>query len=58
VVHYLSGSVYLDRRFHGLLRTLLENHPAHLDAPSEASFMQQFDNDKLVYGGVEDDGEC
>jgi hypothetical protein len=52
------GSLFLDLRFRELVRTLLEDHPAHLDAPSLAYFMHNFsETDKLAYLGEVDDGE-
>lgn len=50
------GSLFLDLRFRELVRTLLEDHPAHLDAASLAYFMHAFsETDKLSYQGEEDD---
>jgi len=52
------GSLFLDLRFRELVRTLLADHPAHLDAPSLAYFMHNFsETDKLAYMGEVDDGE-
>ena len=52
------GSLFLDLRFRELVRTLLADHPAHLDAPSLAYFMHNFsETDKLAYMGDVDDGE-
>ena len=52
------GSLFLDLRFKELVRTLLADHPAHLDAPSLAYFMHNFsETDKLAYMGEVDDGE-
>lgn len=52
------GSLFLDLRFRELVRTLLADHPAHLDAPSLAYFMHNFsETDKLAYLGEVDDGE-
>ena len=52
------GSLFLDLRFRELVRTLLADHPAHLDAPSLAYFMHNFsETDKLAYMGDADDGE-
>lgn len=52
------GSLFLDLRFRELVRTLLAEHPAHLDAPSLAYFMHNFsETDKLAYMGEVDDGE-
>ena len=51
------GSLFLDLRFRELVKTLLADHPAHLNPASLASFMHQFsDTDKLAYRGYEDDG--
>lgn len=50
------GSLFLDLRFRELVKTLLSDHPAHLDPASLAYFMHSFsDTDKLNYTGVEDD---
>ncbi|PPR00589.1 hypothetical protein CVT26_009864 [Gymnopilus dilepis] len=50
------GSLFLDLRFRELVRTLLADHPAHLDPPSLAYFMHSFsETDKLSYGGIVDD---
>ncbi|KAF8904785.1 hypothetical protein CPB84DRAFT_1677131 [Gymnopilus junonius] len=50
------GSLFLDLRFRELVRTLLADHPAHLDPPSLAYFMHSFsETDKLSYGGIADD---
>ncbi|KAF9264585.1 actin-like ATPase domain-containing protein [Marasmius fiardii PR-910] len=50
------GSLFLDLRFRELVRTLLADHPAHLDAASLAYFMHAFsESDKLDYAGVQDD---
>jgi hypothetical protein len=50
------GSLFLDLRFRELVRTLLAEHPAHLDAPSLAYFMHNFsETDKLAYMGDVDD---
>jgi hypothetical protein len=50
------GSLFLDLRFRELVRTLLQDHPAHLDAPSLAYFMHSFsETDKHNYRGVMDD---
>lgn len=52
------GSLFLDLRFRELVRTLLADHPAHLDPPSLAYFMHNFsETDKLAYLGDVDDGE-
>jgi hypothetical protein len=53
------GSLFLDLRFRGLVRTLLADHPAHLDAASLAYFMHSFsETDKLAYRGEVDDSAC
>jgi hypothetical protein len=50
------GSLFLDLRFRELVRTLLADHPAHLDAASLAYFMHSFsETDKLAYRGEVDD---
>ncbi|KAG7087569.1 hypothetical protein E1B28_013524 [Marasmius oreades] len=50
------GSLFLDLRFRELVRTLLADHPAHLDPASLAYFMHSFsESDKLDYAGVQDD---
>ncbi|KAF9511532.1 hypothetical protein BS47DRAFT_1330881 [Hydnum rufescens UP504] len=50
------GSLFLDLRFRELVRTLLADHPAHLDAASLAYFMHSFsETDKLAYLGESDD---
>ncbi|KAF9508050.1 hypothetical protein BS47DRAFT_1373741 [Hydnum rufescens UP504] len=50
------GSLFLDLRFRELVRTLLADHPAHLDAASLAYFMHSFsETDKLAYMGESDD---
>ncbi|KDQ54562.1 hypothetical protein JAAARDRAFT_38238 [Jaapia argillacea MUCL 33604] len=50
------GSLFLDLRFRELVKTLLEDHPAHLDAASLAYFMYSFsETDKLAYMGDSDD---
>lgn len=50
------GSLFLDLRFRELVKTLLENHPVHLDPPSLANFMHSFsETDKLEYRGKADD---
>ncbi|KAK7035357.1 hypothetical protein VNI00_011888 [Paramarasmius palmivorus] len=50
------GSLFLDLRFRELVKTLLADHPAHLDAASLAYFMHSFsESDKLDYAGVQDD---
>jgi hypothetical protein len=51
------GSLFLDLRFRELVRTLLSDHPAHLDAASLAYFMHSFsETEKLAYRGEADDG--
>jgi len=46
-----------DLRFQQLIRTLLADHPVHLDPTSLASFMYAFSNtDKLAYVGESQDG--
>ncbi|KAF9529066.1 hypothetical protein CPB83DRAFT_790568 [Crepidotus variabilis] len=50
------GSLFLDLRFRELVKTLLQDHPAHLDPPSLAYFMHSFsETDKHNYGGIRDD---
>src|ERR1700747_3045927 len=50
------GSLFLDLRFRELVRTLLADHPAHLDAASLAYFMHAFsETEKLAYRGQIDD---
>jgi len=50
------GSIFLDLRFRELVKTLLAEHPAHLDAASLAYFMHSFsETDKLAYMGESDD---
>ncbi|KAI9512146.1 actin-like ATPase domain-containing protein [Russula earlei] len=50
------GSLFLDLRFRELVRTLLADHPAHLDAASLAYFMHSFsETEKLAYRGEVDD---
>lgn len=50
------GSLFLDLRFRELVKTLLADHPAHLDPASLAYFMHSFsETDKLNYSGIEDD---
>lgn len=52
------GSLFLDLRFRELMRTLLADHPVHLDPISLANFMEHFsETEKLRYTGQEDDGE-
>jgi hypothetical protein len=51
------GSLFLDLRFRELVKTLLVDHPAHLDAASLAYFMHSFSQtDKLAFRGEVDDG--
>jgi hypothetical protein len=51
------GSLFLDLRFRELVKALLGDHPAHLDAASLAYFMHSFsETDKLSYMGEMDDG--
>ncbi|KAF9228091.1 actin-like ATPase domain-containing protein [Gyrodon lividus] len=50
------GSLFLDLRFRELVKTLLADHPAHLDAASLAYFMHSFSQtDKLAFRGEIDD---
>ncbi|PFH45742.1 hypothetical protein AMATHDRAFT_71166 [Amanita thiersii Skay4041] len=50
------GSLFLDLRFRELVKTLLADHPAHLDPASLAYFMHSFsETDKLTYKGLSDD---
>jgi hypothetical protein len=50
------GSLFLDLRFRELVRTLLAEHPVHLDEASLAYFMHSFsETDKLAYQGESDD---
>ena len=52
------GSLFLDLRFRELIKTLLAEHPVHLDPISLANFMEHFsETEKLRYMGEEDDGE-
>jgi hypothetical protein len=52
------GSLFLDLRFRELVKTLLADHPAHLDAASLAYFMHSFSQtDKLAFRGEIDDGK-
>lgn len=52
------GSLFLDLRFRELVKTLLADHPAHLDAASLAYFMHSFSQtDKLAFRGEVDDGK-
>jgi len=51
------GSLFLDLRFRELVRTLLADHPVHLEQASLAYFMHAFsETDKLAYLGESDDG--
>ncbi|KAJ3986951.1 hypothetical protein F5890DRAFT_1571980 [Lentinula detonsa] len=51
-----AGSLFLDLRFRELVKTLLADHPAHLDAASLAYFMHSFsETEKLDYAGTRDD---
>ena len=53
------GSLFLDLRFRELMKTLLADHPVHLDSVSLANFMEHFsETEKLRYMGEEDDGEA
>jgi len=53
------GSLFLDLRFRELVRTLLADHPAHLDAASLAYFMHSFsETEKINYRGEEQDSKC
>ncbi|TFK82502.1 actin-like ATPase domain-containing protein [Polyporus arcularius HHB13444] len=50
------GSLFLDLRFRELMKTLLSDHPVHLDSVSLANFMEHFsETEKLRYMGEEDD---
>ncbi|KXN92697.1 Heat shock 70 kDa protein 12B [Leucoagaricus sp. SymC.cos] len=50
------GSLFLDLRFRELVKTLLADHPAHLDPASLAYFMHSFsETDKHNYAGIQDD---
>ena len=52
------GSLFLDLRFRELMKTLLADHPVHLDRVSLANFMENFsETEKLRYMGEEDDGK-
>ncbi|OCB85968.1 actin-like ATPase domain-containing protein [Sanghuangporus baumii] len=52
------GSLFLDLRFRELVRTLLADHPAHLDPASLAYFMHAFsETDKMSYMGESDDND-
>lgn len=51
------GSLFLDLRFRELVKTMLADHPAHLDAASLAYFMHAFsETEKIAYRGEADDG--
>ncbi|KAJ3966608.1 hypothetical protein EV361DRAFT_934394 [Lentinula raphanica] len=51
-----AGSLFLDLRFRELVKTLLADHPAHLDPASLAYFMHSFsETEKLDYAGTQDD---
>ncbi|KAJ3786434.1 hypothetical protein GGU10DRAFT_290232 [Lentinula aff. detonsa] len=51
-----AGSLFLDLRFRELVKTLLADHPAHLDPASLAYFMHSFsETEKLDYAGTRDD---
>ncbi|CCA73398.1 hypothetical protein PIIN_07352 [Serendipita indica DSM 11827] len=50
------GSIFLDLRFRELVKTLLADHPAHLDNASLAYFMHSFsETDKITYEGESQD---
>ncbi|GAA5969837.1 hypothetical protein JCM3765_004591 [Sporobolomyces pararoseus] len=50
------GSLFLDLRFEALVKSLLRDHPIHLEPSSLLSFRHAFsDSDKLMYLGEEDD---
>ena len=52
------GSLFVDLRFRELMKTLLVDHPVHLNAASLTNFMESFcETDKLAYMGEQDDGE-
>lgn len=52
------GSLFLDLRFRELVKTLLADHPLHLDPASLAYFMHSFSEaEKLAYQGTIDDGK-
>ena len=52
------GSLFLDLRFRELMKTLLADHPVHLDSVSLANFMEHFsETEKMRYRGAEDDGK-
>ncbi|KAJ4481021.1 hypothetical protein J3R30DRAFT_3287382 [Lentinula aciculospora] len=48
-----TGSLFLDLRFRELVKTLLADHPAHLDPASLAYFSHE--TEKLDYAGTQDD---
>ncbi|KAL8291455.1 hypothetical protein RQP46_002433 [Phenoliferia psychrophenolica] len=51
-----SGSLFVDLKFEELLRSILKDHPHHLDPQSMASFMHAFsETDKLTYAGTPED---
>ncbi|GAA6006073.1 Hsp70 family protein [Rhodotorula paludigena] len=50
------GSLFLDLRFEALVKSLLRNHPVHLDEASLLAFRHAFaDCDKLIFRGTLDD---
>ncbi|GAA5878397.1 hypothetical protein JCM8547_007907 [Rhodosporidiobolus lusitaniae] len=50
------GSLFLDLRFEALVKSLLRNHPVHLDEASLLAFRHSFaECDKLSYRGEADD---
>ncbi|KAL7412278.1 actin-like ATPase domain-containing protein, partial [Mrakia frigida] len=50
------GSLFLDLRFRELVKSLLRNHPVHLDPPSLANYLHSFsETDKINFRGREDD---
>lgn len=50
------GSLFLDLRFEALVKSILSDHPIHLEASSLLSFRHAFsDCDKLMYLGEDDD---
>ncbi|KAF9074482.1 actin-like ATPase domain-containing protein [Rhodocollybia butyracea] len=50
------GSLFLDLRFRELVKTLLADHPAHLDPASLAYFMHSFsETEKIDFAGPQDD---
>ncbi|GAA5951231.1 hypothetical protein JCM10213_003614 [Rhodosporidiobolus nylandii] len=50
------GSLFLDLRFDALVKSLLRNHPHHLDEASLLAFRHSFaECDKLMYRGEPDD---